>query len=477
MNLPRLLVLLLWLVLLALLFQRDILVQRLELRESEILSRSRETSFSGVYFQNQRIGYVKSRLAPTADDLFLLEQEALLRLNILGQIHPIHLQVSARLTPASLLRDFHFRMTSPLYRTEAKGRVEGREVIFSLDSGKGVINDRIILAAAPYLATNRRAYLLAQEPEVGRKIKIPYFDPLSLAGQDTVVEYRGLDKVVIHGRIHNLHRFTESFSGVRINSWLDEQGKVIKEESPAGFVFLAEPEFRATDIPSAGPEILTAVAVPLSGKMPDDLATRPTMRYRLQLPAEGIFDLAGGRQQWDGNWLTIRRETINPQAIPCSGREAELQATPYIQSDDPAITALARQITAGITTWPDKLAALSAWVYDNLEKRPVLGIPDARTVLANKIGDCNEHAALFAALARAVGLPTRIAAGVYFTNNAFYYHAWNEVCLDREWLSVDPTFKQLPADLTHLRFVVGETKEMVRIGALLNQLQISTQEE
>lgn len=477
MNLPRLLVLILWLALLALLWQRDILVQRLEMRESEVLSRGRETSFSGVYFQNQRIGYVKSRLTPTDDDLFLLEQEALLRLNILGQIHPINLQVRARLTPASLLRDFHFTMTSPLYQTEARGRVEGREVIFSLDSGKGIIHDRITLAAAPYFATNRRAYLLAGEPEVGRKIRIPYFDPLSLAGQDTVVEYRGLDKVVIHGRVHNLHRFTESFRGIRINSWLDDQGKVIKEESPAGFVFLAEPEFRATDIPAAGPEILGAVAVPLQGKLPADLAARADMRYRLQLPTDGEFDLAGGRQEWNGETLTIRRETLKPQAAPCSDREAELRATPYIQSNDPAITALAEQITAGLPSWPARLAALTAWVYDHLEKRPVLGIPDARSVLESKIGDCNEHAVLLAALARAAGLPTRIAAGVYFTNHAFYYHAWNEVCLDQEWLSVDPTFNQLPADLTHLRFVVGETREMVRIGALLNQLQISLDEE
>ena len=38
---------------------------------------------------------------------------------------------------------------------------------------------------------------------------------------------------------------------------------VIKEESPAGFKFIAEPEFRAKDIVRSGNEILSAVAVPL----------------------------------------------------------------------------------------------------------------------------------------------------------------------------------------------------------------------
>ena len=88
------------------------------------------------------------------------------------------------------------------------------------------------------------------------------------------------------------------------------------------------------------------------------------------------------------------------------------------------------------------------------------------------MGDCNEHAALFAALARNVGIPTRVVAGVTFYDEAFYYHAWNEVCLDDIWYSVDTTKNQFPADLSHIKFVEGETSEQVRIAALLGKLQI-----
>ncbi|MBE0584434.1 MAG: transglutaminase domain-containing protein, partial [Desulfofustis sp.] len=108
----------------------------------------------------------------------------------------------------------------------------------------------------------------------------------------------------------------------------------------------------------------------------------------------------------------------------------------------------------------------------NLEKRPVIGIPDALSTLKTGIGDCNEHASLFAALARAAGIPTKIAVGVVWQHDAFYYHAWNEVCLDGTWISLDTTTNQLPADLTHLKFVEGELQEQMRISALLNNLQI-----
>jgi transglutaminase-like putative cysteine protease len=123
-----------------------------------------------------------------------------------------------------------------------------------------------------------------------------------------------------------------------------------------------------------------------------------------------------------------------------------------------------------------KVKVLASWVYENLEKKPVLGLPDAVSTLENLRGDCNEHSALFAALARNAQIPTRIAAGVTLHQGAFYYHAWNEVCIGGSWISLDTTLNQLPADLGHLKFVEGETKEQVRIGALLGKLKIEVLE-
>ena len=156
----------------------------------------------------------------------------------------------------------------------------------------------------------------------------------------------------------------------------------------------------------------------------------------------------------------------------CQGRPDQLAATPYVQADNHRIKTLVDSLTDSKMVPIAKVRTLSAWVFDNLEKRPVLGIPDAITTLTTRRGDCNEHAALFAALARNAGIPTRIIAGVTFHNEAFYYHAWNEVCIDDNWLSLDTTKNQIPADITHLKFVEGETSEQIKIGALLGRLKI-----
>ncbi|MDX1777034.1 MAG: transglutaminase-like domain-containing protein, partial [Desulfobulbales bacterium] len=429
-------------------------------------------SFAGIYFQNERIGFVKNRLTESGPETFDLYQDARLSLNILNETHMVDMSIKATLSNEMLLRDFTFQLTSPFYKMDAEGRVQGRDVHFSLKTGKETISDTIRLEKPPYLSTNNRSYLLKQGLQPGDRLKIPYFDPVSLTGKDTVMEYKGRQKILVKKRVYNLHHFTETFSGIRINSWLDDEGKVIKEESPAGFVFISEPEFKATDIKGKGREILSSVSVPLQGGSLD-LSGRQTMRYRLTLPADTDFDLDKDRQQLDGDILTITLESLpGADAESCGGFAEELSSTPYIQTKNSHITELVQEITAEADSDLARMETLAAWVFANLEKRPVLGIPDALTTLANKTGDCNEHAALFAALARNAGIPTRVVAGVTFFAGAFYYHAWNEVCLDDTWYSVDTTKNQFPADLSHIKFVEGETDEQVRIAALLGKLKI-----
>ena len=491
-SLWRIAVLLLWLGLLAALLGRDFLVEEIRSLEIAALERGRETSFAGVYFQNERIGFVRSRLTPASDGQMGLEQEAYLRLNILGETHPLRLRLSATLSPASELSDFQLSLISPFSATEAQGRVEGNDILLTLQTPRGPRRERIKLQAPPRLATPHRAYLLAHDPEVGSRLRVSYFDPVSLADSERVLEYRGRDRVLIAQRLHNLHHFHETVAGMRINLWLDDQGRVIKEESATGFVFLAEPEFRATDIPGAGPEILTAVAVPLSGELPADLARRPSLTYRLIISEDAdpellnTLELDGGGQHWQGELLTIHRQQLPPPtATACNptleGERdpvgAALAATTHLQSDAPELVELARQISSRAKSDFARLQALATWVYQNIEKRPVLGIPNALEVLASRMGDCNEHATLFAALARAVGLPTRIAAGLLYQDGIFFYHAWNEVCLNGEWLGVDTTTNKLPVGLTHLRLLNGETRELIRLGALLGRLRLEVSGE
>jgi transglutaminase-like putative cysteine protease len=117
------------------------------------------------------------------------------------------------------------------------------------------------------------------------------------------------------------------------------------------------------------------------------------------------------------------------------------------------------------------LHRLVAWIQTHIEKRPVLSLPDALNTLDQGRGDCNEHAVLLAALARAAGFPAQVEAGLVYHEGRFLYHAWNRVYIDR-WITVDALFGQIPADVSHVRFARGTTQEQLDILPLLGNLGI-----
>ncbi|THB78164.1 MAG: transglutaminase domain-containing protein [Desulfobulbaceae bacterium] len=463
----------LWMTLFSMLLGRDYFIETIDTREAAALERAERTVFQGIYFKDNKIGYVENQFLPEGEQI-VLRQKAHMQLNISAQTHVIDLDMEATLDSGNRLQTFTFTFSSPFYRMAAAGQVDGNTVSYTLETGSSTIQDSMVLAKPPLLATTRRAYLLIQGIESGEKRRIPWFDPISLTAKESILEYRGKEQVLIHGRIFNLHRFNENFSGARVSSWLDDEGNVVKEESPAGFVFLKEPEFKAKQIDSESTELLSSVAVQIVGEM-IDLGSTTVAHYRLSLPDDHQFILNHGRQQFTDGLLIVTLETIpetsTDEQVPL-GFEKYLAATPYIQADAENIIAKSTELTSGATTSLEKVKMLADWVHNALEKRPVIGIPDAVTTLNNLRGDCNEHASLFAALSRAAGVPTQIAVGVVYHKEAFYYHAWNEVYLAGQWVSLDTTTNQFPADLSHLRFTGGGLQEQALIGSLLGSLKI-----
>jgi transglutaminase-like putative cysteine protease len=127
-----------------------------------------------------------------------------------------------------------------------------------------------------------------------------------------------------------------------------------------------------------------------------------------------------------------------------------------------------------VGTERDALAAvrlLTDWVYRYLRKVPTATLPDAIAVLDLGQGDCNEHAVLLAALCRAAGIPSRVAGGLVYGEDAFLYHAWTDVWLGA-WVPVDAALNQVPADATHVRLAEGSDYQHLMMMGLIRDLSI-----
>jgi len=126
-------------------------------------------------------------------------------------------------------------------------------------------------------------------------------------------------------------------------------------------------------------------------------------------------------------------------------------ALPPVPSD---VLSLARRITAGLPTAYDKARALQDYLRNHYSYS--LSVPPGHSYSAlqqflfvTRRGYCEQFAGSYAVMARAVGLPTRVAVG--FTPGTLgsdglwhvyglHAHAWPEVQLGRfGWVAFDPT--------------------------------------
>jgi transglutaminase-like putative cysteine protease len=190
----------------------------------------------------------------------------------------------------------------------------------------------------------------------------------------------------------------------------------------------------------------------------------------------GILDQ--GRQRRSGKTIEIVQEALPLKvsyttAHPEGRRDMESFLNPElnVESDAAPIVRQAAKIAGGVENPVKAARMLLAWVYRNVEKRPVITVPSALEVLRTRIGDCNEHAVLLTALLRASGIPARLCVGLVYARGAFFYHAWTEAFLGK-WISMDATLDQMPADATHIKLVEGGLDRQVPIMGLMGKLRL-----
>ena len=134
---------------------------------------------------------------------------------------------------------------------------------------------------------------------------------------------------------------------------------------------------------------------------------------------------------------------------------------------------MAQQLVGSVTDPQLQVKVLLDWVFGYLKKVPVANLPSAVEILNQGVGDCSEHTTLFTSLSRSLGIPTRINMGLVYLDGRFLYHAWPSVLIDNHWLTVDPTFGQIPADATHLPLLEGDFTNLSELLPILGQIRIS----
>ena len=442
----------------------------------------------GIYFQEHHVGFSVSRTSDTVDGGQLFEQRSSFRFAAAGQVQEVITAGAATVDTEGRLERFDFFMAADPVRLSVEGAVQGNEIVMDVNQGGETSELRFPVSRPPQVGLSFERVVSQQELAPGTTFLVPYFDPVTLAEGEMEVQVEGVE--IVPGTAEEAWWLSREFSGVETRMLVTASGEVLREESAMGLQSVRMPREEAQAVPSeAGPvDLIAQTAVRAEGRI-----AQPRSVQSLAL---GILGDAGDRvpafppfQTRDGDTLYTRAAgpehlvsgtpiAADPEALPEVA--PWLAQTPTITATHPEVVERAAEVIGDAADRLDAARRLVSFVDTYVEDIPVVGVPNGLEVLRRGQGDCNEHTALFVSLARAAGIPARIAAGVVYSDRvpgtaglgAFYYHAWPEIRLapGEPWIALDPTFGQFPADATHVKLVEGDLDRQIEIMAYMGRL-------
>ena len=441
------------------------------------------TNYSIVsYYQGEKIGYSYRKITEEVDG-YKISERLKVRLRMMGVEKGIETLLDAHTDRLFKLLSFSLRFSSDV-NMHATGRVEGSTLFVTVKMGDVTSTRKIHLTEHPYLNISIAPYMLRNGLTAGKTIIIPVINPVDMSQEHIHIKVLGEDTLMSMGERRHVYKLKGSFKGIETMMWLTNKGEVLREDTPLGFSLVKEAKESATQLSKSSLDIVSQVSIPFNLSFSPDKIEY--LKVRISGVDPGEFEFDGGRQRLHGDILEIQKESresmVARPSIARGGREGDegnpggfsgeyLNDTMFVTSKDPAIVELSRKIIGERKDLREMTRLICEWVYENIRKVPMITLPVATEVLHMRKGDCNEHTVLFTALARAAGIPTRIAVGLTYQEGSFYYHAWPEVYLNG-WVAVDPTLGQFPADASHIRILTGDIDRQLQLLSIIGKIKL-----
>mgnify|MGYP002712085412 CR=1 FL=1 len=158
----------------------------------------------------------------------------------------------------------------------------------------------------------------------------------------------------------------------------------------------------------------------------------------------GVYTIKVYERLESGKYSRVASEQVNVnidnENLPYL---ASTQNVKWAYNDETA--ELAKSIAKDAKTDYEKLQAVHNYVistisydYDKAKTVESGYLPVNANTLESQSGICYDYSSLVASMLRSLDVPTKLVTG--YNVNTDVYHAWNEVLIDGEWLTVDTTF-------------------------------------
>jgi hypothetical protein len=438
----------------------------------------------GIYVDNERVGFYRQNISESPDG-YHMDGYGTVRLKVMGFSKEASTRETYTVSKNLGLRSLDVEQTINGSSSRISGKTGDGVMRLKIETNGKTTEKQLKFKSDIFPGPALNIYPLMRDPSAGKSYKILTFDPEELKAKEVTISVLG-EETTPEG-VPALKLRNNLYPFVKNDIWVDSQGNTLMESVRDGLV--------TTKIED--PKLLGAFVgdVALSKK---DLIYDFSM-IRIEPPIKELKKLSGLTVEITG-WnealpllqeggqtaaklpeerVVIRTGSLVQPTIAAEPKPSEiyLKSADKIESDAPEIVAQAKLLGAG-TKSPEELAGvLASWTADWL-KDSVDDGGGALTSFKSRTGNCQTHARLYTALARAAGIPTRFVSGlVYLEGKGFLYHSWAESFISDRWISVDPTYNQLPSDPTHLKLLEGHLPEdLAPIIAIIGRIKIKVLE-
>lgn len=423
----------------------------------------------GIFQNSSKIGVSHRKTTPTATGA-VISETTVMRLNTMDTVQEIRLQTHGEVNPDLSLASFQAQIQSGMFKFVVAGRVQGSTLVVDAN-GRSMtfpLKSPIYLSAVLWDAAAGAGLADNQSRTLSM------FDPMSMSPQPVTLTMLGTERIEVMGKSHPARKIAMEFMGSRQTAWLDAEGRVLQEEGIMMGITIRRISAAegAEAALTSGEDITRLVSIPA-----DQPIEKVEKLNRLVLQITGVDVIDTERQIFSNGMLTITKEDLSALSDRFFDEPADfLKPTALIQSDDPEIIKKLGEIVSEKDIPRVRVQRIQDWVFQNIQKRPVLSLSNALETLKNRVGDCNEHAVLFAAFVRAAKIPARIDSGLVYLRGRFYYHAWNSVFLGK-WITVDALMNQMPTDVTHITLSRGNPESQMEILGAIGKIGIAIREQ
>lgn len=324
----------------------------------------------------------------------------------------------------------------------------------------------------------------------GDRVEVIVFAPDALQCAQQVSVAGPLEELILPGgEKRTLRRVDTRLAippGISMTTWIDQGGDLIKSAMPIMGLEVVRTTRKAVlaEKFASPPEVFVSSSLRLAQPLP---SKREEIVYRLRAKKTApesltlnATDAAGHTLQKhavDGSWR-IRVRTVIPtrritRPVAATARlRPFLTANAYIESDDEKLAHRARLTVGSETDAWTAARKLELWVHDNIRTKNLeTAFATAREVFESRAGDCTEHSVLLAAMARAVGIPSRVVAGLTYYRQSFVGHMWTEVWIG-EWVALDATVGKGRVEADHIGFTTSALGEASIASVLLGLIPV-----